>query len=343
MPPSHSKTFRNHEEAKKVVCVLCFRKASNCRKMSQRLINLVKIFIIDYTSDHLSYPSGLCSTCKIKLDKGTVINNVINYEERQIEKNVNDMGMCVCDICAVARSNSYEYQKDPSLKKNKAGRPSTSSPKKNMTVCSKCMSEVGKGVPHVCTSRNKIENILKVSGNQKEQVASRVLADISNTMPSTSSAQNAPILTLKRDRGVPMNVVIPNKKARLALENPPIVDVHVLKEIQIENGQNMTQIQRTARTLRKSKVNVKFGAVTELQKQSHDLDEYFSVESVAIDVSKNLKKLKSVVYCSDLNGLVTHLLNKRNMNDSEFLCKIGVDGGGGSLKVAKLFFLLTVF
>lgn len=58
-----------------------------------------------------------------------------------------------------------------------------------------------------------------------------------------------------------MHVGIPNKKARLAIEQPPEVDEEVLKTIQIQNGQNMSQIRRTAQTLRKARINIKFGAV----------------------------------------------------------------------------------
>lgn len=88
------------------------------------------------------------------------------------------------------------------------------------------------------------------------------------------------IITLKRDRGVPVIVVIPNKKARLRIENPSKVDLHVVKSLQIINKENMSQLQRTTQTLRKGNIYVEWGVMTKIKEQSHDLDDYFSVENM---------------------------------------------------------------
>lgn len=165
----------------------------------------------------------------------------------------------------------------------------------------------------------------------KEQIASRILRDITNVQ---STSKETPTVQLKRERGTPITVLIPNKKARLDLENPPLVDVNVLKQLQTENGENFSQVQRTKKILKGANVKVKRGSMTELKNESHALDRFFPVDDSLLDVGKNHgKKYVPVVYCSNLNGLVSFLIQKREMNDDDFLCKIGIDGGGGSFKV----------
>lgn len=322
--PTHSKFKKNHEESRRSVCVLCFTKTSNSRKFNITYKTAISNILSDFLLKEEHYPCALCSNCRIKIDKKIYIT-VPDYTDKNLEKNESENSCCDCDICVISRSKPYSS----SFKKPKPGRPRITSPKKRLSVCSKCMCVLNKGKPHVCTVRAKINNILNVSGDHKEQVANRVLRNITNQMPSTSSVS---MVSLKRDRGVPLNVAVMSKRARLDMENPSVVNVNVLKEIQLENGQNMTQMKRTTRSLRKAKINVKRGVMTQLNTESHDLDAFFTVEAVEVDISKDLKKIMQVVYCCDLNGLVSHLLHKRNIGDS-FLCKIGMDGGGGSLKV----------
>lgn len=330
--PTHLKTKRTHDEARQHVCVLCFRKSNNSRKITERYSNAVAQHLPDFPIRREMYPCGLCGGCRIKIDTNRHIT-VTEYGEKNILVNGTDK-LCDCDICLVAKAkpNSSNYEKP------NPGRPRVTSPKQRLSVCSKCMTVLNKGKPHMCTVREKVKNILNVSGVHKEQIASRVLKDITNNLPSTSSA---PILTLKRDRGAEMNVIVPNKKQRSSIENAGEVDAQVLKQMQVKNGQNMRQTQRTSQILRKAKIKVKWGAMSQVNKETHDLDAYYTVESVEIDVDKNVKEAMEVVYCSNLNGLVSHLLQKRRMDD-RFLCKIGVDGGGGSLKVCMCVCVFSV-
>lgn len=320
------KQARTHEQARKVVCVICFQKAIKTRPINTIYEQHIRSYLPDFEQSNIFYPSVLCNNCRIKIDKHLPLRP-IDYTTKSTGESHKP---CICDICDVARSNPHSYITSQSLSKKKPGRPRTSSPKKRLSVCSKCLGEVGKGISHDCTKRKKITNILKVTGPDKEQVASRILGDKTNQ----ANASSAPhFLTLKRDRGVPLNVLVPNKKARLTLENPSKVDHQMLKKIQLENKENTSGMNKLVRTLRKGKVNYEWGSMTKLKKQTHDLDEYFDEIHTQLDTHTNQETaLSSVVYCSDLNNLVSHLLKKRGISE-DFLVKIGVDGGGGSLKV----------
>lgn len=330
MPVQNKK--RSHDEARKVVCVLCFQKANNSRKISEKYSNLIKSFIPDFIINNGLYPSGLCATCRINLDKGKKIK-LADYDDKNLVKNENE-NPCDCDICAVSKSNQHLYFKTQNLVKPKKGRPRLSSPKKRLSLCSKCFTELHRGKAHVCTVRSKVENVVRKSGEHHEQVASQILKDVTNSTPSSSKIPTT--VTLKRGRGVPLNVVLPNKRLKSSIESPPVVGLDTLRNIQLRNGQNINQMEKTVHALREGKVPVQWGAMSKLKNETHDLDSFFTVESIAIDVDKNLTKPVSVVYCNDLNGLVSYLMDKRGTTD-DFFCKIGIDGGGGSLKVCKRF------
>lgn len=60
---SHNQKPRTHEEARSVVCVACFNKSLNGRKISLRLAILLKQYLPNFSVKNLSYPTGLCATC----------------------------------------------------------------------------------------------------------------------------------------------------------------------------------------------------------------------------------------------------------------------------------------
>lgn len=200
------------------------------------------------------------------------------------------------------------------------------------------MTEIYRGKQHSCTIQNKIQNVIKFSGAQKKQVTSTVLKDITNSMATPSSSSSSSSFSLKRVRGAPLNIILPTKKAKLSIENSEnaVVDSSVLKKIRMANSENESQTARTAKILREEGIKVKWGAITEMKKQSHELDRFFSVEMHVIDVNSKNKKSAPIVFCSELNALVSYLISKREIN-GDFLCKLGIDGGGGSLKVSIFF------
>lgn len=205
-------------------------------------------------------------------------------------------------------------------------------------MCQKCFSTISRGKPHVCTFQNKIENLINAAGTAREQIAARILTDKLNITPATSN--DIKTASLKRPRGHPLNISILSKKAKIEVETPPPIDVNVLKNIQIDTRTSTNQVKKIVKNLKTSsnKTVIERGTIKKLNEDSHSLDHFFSTETLTLDGAKHVKVATPVVYCHALNDLVSYLLEKRQITENYFV-KIGIDGGGGSLKVVYLFVL----
>lgn len=152
---AHSKSARDHDEARNAVCILCFKKAvKNARKISEKYENKIITNVPDFQLINDKYPSMFCVTCRVNLEKNKPIKSPIHYANMNIEKS--QATPCTCDLCTVGKSNQHMYHKVLNIPKLINGRPKSHlSKKKRLSICSKCLSELQKGKPHVCTIRSK--------------------------------------------------------------------------------------------------------------------------------------------------------------------------------------------
>lgn len=238
---------RDHSESRKVVCATCLNKAIKGRKINATLEGLIKNLIPEFSVENPIYPSVVCVTCAINLKKQKKILTV-SYEFINTNQ---ENPLCHCEICNIARSNNHDYKKKNIAISREVGRPGNSnSPKKNLVVCSKCLNQVGKGKPHQCNIRNKISNVLNtISEQQQEQVASKILNNISNT------TINSKVLELKRDRGAPMKVRVLLKKD-VQNQNSNQINENTLYEIQKKTGAIMKTLTTVVREVKKIGENI---------------------------------------------------------------------------------------
>lgn len=180
--PTHA---RNHNEAREVVCVCCFKKSVKGRMVNERLGNMIRNLLPEFSTTNARFPKAICSTCRNKLEKGT-LSNVFQYDDVSDDFTPSDE-KCTCKICLVASSNQHSYFKELNIPKQKKGRPSTSSNEENnkhpVKVCPQCFTEVSPGKPHTCNKRHKIQNLILAAGNEKEQLASAILVEKRNETP----------------------------------------------------------------------------------------------------------------------------------------------------------------
>ena len=107
-------------------------------------------------------------------------------------------------------------------------------------------------------------------------------------------------------------------------------------------GLSNTQAKVLAQDLRVatgSRKAVERGFKESLIKHSHSLDEYFKMLKISyLKVDKDTKVSENfeqcTVVCNDLPKFVDLVLQKRSLENSEsLLVKVGIDGGGGFLKI----------
>ena len=91
---------------------------------------------------------------------------------------------CSCKICLIARQN-LTYSNFAAKHTNPIGAPpqdQKSPPAKALTVCSRCFTLIGKGVPHPCVKAQKVANLSSIvrntSGKSRSKVAAATLKTI---------------------------------------------------------------------------------------------------------------------------------------------------------------------
>ena len=78
----------------------------------------------------------------------------------------------------------------------------------------------------------------------------------------------------------------------------------------------------------------------DLEKLSHSLDEFYSVESLEFEVktgqgknARTTKEHKDLVFLKDPKEFFDHIIAERGLDREKVLIRVGLDGGQGSFKV----------
>ena len=125
-------------------------------------------------------PSGICNTHRALLGdflnrQKSIAGKELNYEElaeeqRNLPLSTRSSKSCECRICQTARLT----HKQPLLPKQDPGRPGTDMEPATITICTKCHTQVGKGLPHDCTRSNRRQNIERtLTPRVKQQITSK--------------------------------------------------------------------------------------------------------------------------------------------------------------------------
>ncbi len=168
----------NHDECRRRVCIVCIGKASGTREITQRKIELVKLYCRDdFSIDDPDYPCGLCNSCHSRLyKKERDSTTVIQVEPFTPDRShmLRSIISCDCRICSVAKVSGALFKK---LQK-KRGRPKETQPQppfKSVTVCAECLTELYQGCNHVCNRSTKLENIEKHLASPTKTTSTRLL------------------------------------------------------------------------------------------------------------------------------------------------------------------------
>jgi hypothetical protein len=105
---------------------------------------------------------------------------------------------CSCKICLIARQN-LTYSNFAAKHTNPTGAPPQdpkSPPAKALTVCSRCFTLIGKGVPHPCVKAQKVANLSNIVRNTSGKSRSKVAAATLKTIAEDQGVSA---------RGVPLN------------------------------------------------------------------------------------------------------------------------------------------
>lgn len=182
-----------HNESRKRVCVICYRKGN--RHLSSNDVKSIQDFVIkDYDTENEDFPEAICNGCVLLLSKlrnGQRVNlpQPTDYDPQRTNLVLRGSKTCSCRICTIAHCDLQSAVK----MKKKPGRPKSENATEvlpNMKICGNCFSQLYPGCSHskeACKSKRiKVDNVSSLVDTPKkctkEQVASRVLDEAGTTL-----------------------------------------------------------------------------------------------------------------------------------------------------------------
>lgn len=137
-----------HEQNRLKVCLLCFKKKSNLRVISEKFAKVIRNHSLPYYDRHdEKYPKTMCHSCRIILtqhekgEKNCNIKVLHDYSTDTTVKITRKTPKCECLLCRVVRDN---ISFNPYNNKKNKGRPKSVKKPPITKRCEKCLSKYWK-------------------------------------------------------------------------------------------------------------------------------------------------------------------------------------------------------
>ncbi len=346
------------------MCLLCMGKGT--RPISDEQKTLINTHLYNKYQEHAELlPQSLCPACQRKLTSLTTATPrdipLLKFDQLVEDLQGKDSSIltthCSCEVCVYATWNPphpkakrpvSKYHNPPTepdppprqaspqtsvLEASLASSSlSISSPNTSQgVVCQSCFGPVEEGTDHTCNRTTRLKNVEKLlTPRSKQQLASSVIRD-------AREAGGSQTVSLMNPHGRPTEVTATptNKRAKRRLNLPSPLPHSALESIQVSENMSGRAVTRTAQTLRKEGARIEPNLGKALKQKNKTLEQYFDLHSMTFskkqEQGEHQKLTKDVVCTNDLQGLLEFIKQHRNVNNVR--TQIGMDGGGGFLKV----------
>lgn len=319
----------DHSEARKKVCIICYRKASRGLSAND-VVSIQNLVIQNYTPENPDLPCGICGPCHAilvehrngNMRRSLAVSDDYNAGARILTRS---QPVCSCRICQVAKANGLEAK---GLKK-KRGRPSSATcvPEKKFKLCNNCFSKLYRGCNHSesqCKSKkqklnNISQNVLSDS-KTKQQVGANIVKEF-----RTEGTKNVQLTTL----GTPLLVAIESshRNSQLSVDdaismqsNASLSDrqlFNILRDIRLKFGRKSVESDIRAILIKRKAV----------------FSDLFTKEIINFKDSKGNSLQRPFVYCDDINEFVDRICLLRGKDINNMEDKVGFDDGKDVLKL----------
>ena len=351
--------FGTHEDCREAICCCCGKKTVK-KRISVKEESLVKSYAKEeYDSKIESFPAGLCPSCRRHLFQCA---KKVNWEwinrphprllwdkfELQNERfDPSTHSPATCSICKVARYTPVGQKKVSRLEKPKLaprGEPIVNpKPRKSSTnICPKCKAITGPGLPHSCTSKAGKINIVELIGKEDVSGQEQILsAGLKNVVNEKGGEPGEELRMTGLRGGNQLSVTVGKaKKQQVHLITPEF-----MAQLQKKLNCSTRKLLILARDFKKQGLKFEEHIREDLEKLSHSLDEFFTVESLEFEVksgkgknANTTKELKDLVFLKDPQAFFDHIVEERGLDREKLLVRVGLDGGQGSFKVVVSIF-----
>ena len=323
-----------HEDYIHRVCLLCFQKSKRMRDLSAALRQLIEDHLVnglDANDERL--PKVVCNTCyNVLMDYkiGIFTRKIDIFDYSKLSDNLRPVTRssptCECLVCQIGQCKHNHFDTLGLVPRKVVGRPALNPISPNVpstiTICSLCLCIKAKGISHNCTPQSKYINLIPMISDKRcgEQIASHILKE-------KSKKEGTSKIDLSQHRGRPVRLeLFPDEN------NITQITHEQMEEIKTDLNLSQNKTLRLARNMRicsKNRSVIESGLTGYLKDCIHKTDNIYTIESLQLGEKKN-----TVVFCSDICKLVEDMTCARGiLEGTDLLFKIGLDYGGGFLKV----------
>lgn len=318
-----------HASNRSKLCLLCLKYqcsySNKAKSVKYRHIIaskeqvIKKYFISNYQFVDDSWPSVVCSSCNNALNeakRGVFSRKIQPYQFTPpytgTRARQNSCDCFFCQIVAKEKDNSpITFRKNAKTHKEKATR-----------LCSKCLTEIGKGKRHSCHKVTLVERAKTIL--QENDAEGPVIAQIVNE--STNKTMN-----LRNLRGKPRVLHLSPPKH---IEPISVSDFNEIQKDFVGSGKKTGKLLTK---LRRKGIPIEPKVQTTVQDETNEVQTYFNVSDELVEISNESNRTKqnrAIVFCSRLNDFINFILPKRHMTASDdILLKFTTDDGGHYLKI----------
>lgn len=329
---------RSHEENRRVVCILCFKKSDGIRAVTEKQTKTIRTyFIADYDSSLTFYPSVLCGTCRIVCSQYATGNFKRTIQLHKYMRSVpvatrRNPQRCSCEICETARLGMDKTVNKTTNRKR--GRPRLTvndGEPKVAQICTKCYAHVGRGRRHDCTKTKRVINLGNILDDKEAALSGEAVVSsfLNRRMKKGESS-----IQLRNRRGKPSTF---SKQSSQKPSNSNVrISAQQLYKLKADNNLSVRKTLSVAKSLRGHGVQFESGFRDKMSTLNRQLMNFFEISSIksAVDNGSTLPVEDTpIIYCTDVPGLIKHIKEKRQIDNDEVLIKLGIDGGGSFFKI----------
>ncbi|PAA78421.1 hypothetical protein BOX15_Mlig010790g22 [Macrostomum lignano] len=345
--PNYSKS---HEENRLKVCLVCFKRGSGMQRIGKAALpRIQRYFYANYDLKNEFLPAALCARCQgllLDIERGNRTSEALpapfDFSKVVPTKETRGHPKCSCCLCEIARESPIgkglgTWKPEP----HRLGRPKTDSPNKEVpparpiTICQRCHSTIGRGLSHTCTQSRWLNNIC--SELSRDPRGSEIHASDVLKAKLTDAGGDSPIRLATRGRSITLSVSAQSSRCSAGAFGDIAVPASEIARMQDAIGLSGRQTRQAAQFFRewKGRSSIEPNLLHRLAELNSELDPFYATESVQVRCSTGEFETRTVVFCSNVSGLVGYVLARRRMDPDpgSFLLKIGIDGGRGFFKV----------
>ena len=177
--------------------------------------------------------------------------------------------------------------------------------------------------------------ILETSSKAKDHILARVVKEGLEEKPEGDHKDSE--LQLSQIHGKPLQITVGKTNKSLSSTNSftlPVDDLLKMKANMNLSDRGVIKMAASIRASTKSRKAIEPGLKSKLNAKAHSIDEYFGFKEfplVHIKGDEVSNAAAFVIFCKDIPGFVKHVRNERDVSDVHL--KLGIDGGGGFLKI----------